>query len=88
MKKIKYLFGLSLIAILSFTSCDAAKLLLGEPSETEVIYALQQLLDSSALNTIATIANLSNNGVEGLLPEELQPVLGVLKNNRCNQKRR
>jgi len=79
MKKIKHLFTLCLIATLGFTSCDAAKLLLGEPSETEVLYALTKLLDSSALNAISTVSNLSNNGIESLLPEELRPVLGVLK---------
>jgi len=79
MKKLRHFFAITLVAFLGFTSCDAAKLLFGEPSETEVIYALQKLLDSSALRAIATISDLNNNGVESLLPEELQPVLGVLK---------
>lgn len=79
MNKIKQFIGISLVALLGFTSCDAAKLLLGEPSESEVIYALQKLLDSSALRAVSTLTDVSNNGVEALLPEELQPVLGVLK---------
>jgi len=75
----KKLILLALISCTTFYSCNTAKVLLGEPSEAEVIQALQKTLDSSALKALVTLQKLNSQGAEGILPQELQPVLATLK---------
>ncbi len=69
------LFG----STLSLNSCKPSKVIFGEPSNDEISYALRKVLNSSTLKMINGLSTLSTQGVEGLLPEEFQDVLGVLK---------
>lgn len=75
----KKLVLLLVISVFGFTSCGSLGSLFDEPSEAEVLYALRQLLDSSALDAIATLRDLNQQGIGGLLPEEIQPVFETLK---------
>ncbi|MBX2845193.1 MAG: DUF4197 domain-containing protein [Saprospiraceae bacterium] len=75
----KKMIFIGMMLCMSFYSCNTAKVLLGEPSEAEVLQALTKVLDSSALKALVTLNKLNKQGAEGLLPEELQPVLATLK---------
>ena len=75
----KKLFSVLLISVFSFVSCDTAGILFDEPSPSEIQYALQKLLDSSAIDALATLRDINQQGFGGLLPEELQPVLSTLQ---------
>ena len=73
----------SLIAIaaaLALSACATLQKLLMEPTALETITALREVLNSSAFRTITKLAKIQTDGVESLLPEELQPVLTTLKN--------
>jgi hypothetical protein len=73
----------SLIAIaaaLALSACATLQKLLMEPTALETITALREVLNSSAFRTINKLAKIQRDGVESLLPEELQPVLTTLKN--------
>ncbi len=64
---------------LGLQSCGTSSLMFGEPSSQEVIYTLQKLLNSSTLRTLSKLQNMDDGGLISLLPEEIQPVLGILK---------
>lgn len=53
--------------------------MVAEPTSLETISALHEVLNSSAFRTINTLRNLDKNGVESVLPKEIQPVLANLK---------
>lgn len=75
----KRFFSILMISVFSFTSCDTAGILFGEPSAAEVQYALQKLLNSSALDALVKLKAINDEGFGGVLPEELQPVLSTLR---------
>ena len=60
-------------------SCGTMKQLGLAPTSFETITAVREVLNGSAFKAIATLQKLNQNGVTGLLPKELQPVLGTLK---------
>ena len=62
------------------SSCKVLEELALAPSEFETISALKEVLNSSAFRSIATLKKLNDSGVEGLLPQELQPVFATLRN--------
>ena len=70
---------ISLAFVFMLTSCATLQNLLMEPSSLETITALREVLNGSAFRTINKLAQVHQNGVESLLPEELQPVLTTLK---------
>ena len=70
---------ISLVLVFTLTSCATLQNLLMEPSSLETITALREVLNSSAFRTINKLAQVQQDGVESLLPEELQPVLTTLK---------
>lgn len=74
----KYLLSFTLIAMLG-TSCSVLSELNLQPSMFETISALKKILNSSTFKAIKTIKDLNDSGVEGLLPEEMAPVLKTLK---------
>lgn len=75
----KRFFAILMVSLFSFSSCDTAGILFGEPTAAEVQYALQKLLNSSALDALVKLKAINEEGFGGVLPEELQPVLATLK---------
>lgn len=75
----KRILTICLVSLLAFTSCDVVKSIYSEPSESDVLYALTKLMDSSALKAITKMKAVNDKGIGGLLPEELQPVLAGLQ---------
>lgn len=74
----KKLFVAGLVSLMMFTSCDVLNQLNLQPSNMEIISALRQVLNSSTFKTISKLKKVNDQGVAGLLPEELKPVLGTL----------
>jgi hypothetical protein len=71
----------SLFIVLTFlSSCKVLEDLAMQPSTFETVSALKEVLNSSAFRSIATLKKMNDGGVETLLPDQLQPVLGTLKN--------
>ena len=73
---------LSLFVVISYcllSSCSTTQQLVYSPSNAENINAVKALLSGSTTRTLATIQNSSNEGMAGLLPDELKPVLSTLK---------
>ena len=62
------------------SSCKVLEQLALAPTELETITALKEVLNSSAFRSIATLKKINDGGVDALLPEEIQPVLGALRN--------
>lgn len=61
------------------TSCKTLSALGIEPSAIETAMALKEVLNSSTFRAIKTLKNLNDDGVDGILPEQLKPVLGALR---------
>jgi hypothetical protein len=76
----KKLFLSFLVIITMTSSCKVLEELALAPSELETISALKEVLNSSAFRSIATLKKMNDGGVEALLPEEMQPVFGTLRN--------
>lgn len=74
----KYLQILSLSAILMLTSCNQVMNFI-TPTNLENITALREVLNHSAFKAASKLAQLKTQGVEGMLPPEMQPVLRTLK---------
>jgi len=69
-----------LFAFLFFLpSCGTMKQLGLAPTSFETISAVREVLNGSAFKAIRTLQKLNKSGVAGLLPEQLQPVLGTMK---------
>ena len=51
-----------------------------QPSTFETVSALKEVLNSSAFRSISTLKKMNDGGIEALLPKEIQPVLGTLRN--------
>lgn len=62
-----------------FQSCDTLTNLALSPTALETSAALKKILNSSAFKAITTLRNVNNDGVESVLPAEVQPVLAALK---------
>jgi hypothetical protein len=78
MRKSKILIlALSFSFILS--SCSALGNLGLKPSMLETISAVKDLMNSSVFKALLKLQNLNANGVESVLPKEIQPVLATLK---------
>ncbi len=75
----KLIICLITMATLS-SSCKVLEELALAPTNLETVTALKEVLNSSAFRSIATLKKLNDSGVEGLLPKELQPVFGTLRN--------
>lgn len=75
----KKIFAGLLLSILFMPSCTTLQSLIAEPSSLETISALREVLNSSTFKAINTLAKLNKNGVEDVLPPEVQPVLSTLK---------
>lgn len=72
---------LSFLVIITMTSsCKVLEQLALAPTELETISALKEVLNSSAFRSISTLKKMNDGGVEALLPQELQPVFGTLRN--------
>ena len=71
------LFGA--VAILSLASCSTLQSLILAPTNIETVTALREVLNSSSFRAIAKLALLKQNGFEEILPEEVEPVVGVLR---------
>lgn len=77
MKKILIPF-ITLSLLLS--SCSTLNNLGIAPTNLETIQAVKEIMNSSAFRAIDALQKMNAaGGVEGLLPKELQPVLGTLK---------
>lgn len=74
----KYVYSFSLVIILLLTSCNQLVNFV-KPTNLENISALKEILNHSAFKAAKKLAQLKTKGVEGMLPKELQPVLGTLK---------
>ena len=76
MQKIKILSVLSLCLLVS---CSTLQQLAYVPSRLENIQAVKELLNGSAFRALAIVANSANQGIEGLLPKEVRPVISTLR---------
>lgn len=72
------LLSILLISALTLTSCSSLNQLI-TPTNLETITALREVLNSSTFKAIKTLAKMETQGVESVLPKELQPVLSTLK---------
>lgn len=61
------------------SSCKSSQGVASAPSEKETINAVKEVLNGSAFKAIDGLGRLANGGLEGLLPEEVRPVLATLK---------
>ncbi len=68
-----------LLTCLLLSSCATLNQLGIKPSTFETVAALRNVLNSSTFRTISKLKNLNDHGVEGVLPDQLQPVLQTLK---------
>ena len=75
----KRLLTLSIAVTLVLSSCATLKQLGIQPTALETITALRNILNSSTFKTIAKLKKLNDDGVEGILPQELKTVLGTLE---------
>ena len=75
----KRLGTLLLLFVFWLPSCSTLQSLVAEPSTFETISALREVLNSSSFRAINALSKVNQNGVESLLPAELQPVLSTLK---------
>jgi hypothetical protein len=67
------------VIIITLSSCDVLNQINLRPSNLEVINALKEILNDSAFKSINTVRRLYNQGAEALLPEEIRPVVNVLR---------
>lgn len=74
----KYFYTLGITALLFFSSCTQLTNFI-KPTNLETISALREILNHSAFKAAKSLAKLKTQGVEGVLPAELQPVLSTLK---------
>ena len=65
--------------IIAIASCSSLKKLGIEPTLLETTTALKEVLNSSAFRAVKTLRKIDENGVDGLLPPEIMPVLQSLK---------
>lgn len=71
---------LILLAIATLGSSCATLGALGlKPTNLETVMALKNILNSSTFRALKSLKTLNDDGVTGLLPAELQPVLGTMK---------
>lgn len=71
---------LILLAIATLGSSCATLGGLGlKPTNLETVMALKNILNSSTFRALKSLKTLNDDGVTGLLPAELQPVLGTMK---------
>jgi hypothetical protein len=75
----KYLLLIIVAPFLIMTSCATLGQMALKPSTLETITAIKDILNSSTFKAITKLQKLSNNGVEGILPQELKPALATLK---------
>ncbi len=74
----KYLLLFVAITVLG-TSCATLGALGLKPTTLETVLALRNILDSSTFKALKTLKSLNDNGVTGILPAELKPVLNTMK---------
>jgi len=74
----KYLLLLVAVSTLG-TSCATLGALGIKPSTLETVMALKNILNSSTFRALKTLKTLTDEGALGLVPDEIQPVLGAMK---------
>jgi len=71
---------LLLVAVSTLASSCATLGALGiKPTSLETVMALKNILNSSTFRALKTLKTLNDEGAVGMLPDELQPVLGAMK---------
>ncbi len=79
MRNFRTLFlGILTLSIIT-SSCSTLGQMALKPSTWETISAVKDLLNSSTFKALSKLQKLSTNGIEGVLPKEIQPVLATLK---------
>jgi len=74
----RFLLAFVAISVLG-TSCATLGALGIKPSNLETISALKSILNSSTFKALKTLQSLNNDGIAGLLPDEVKPVLATMK---------
>lgn len=72
-------YGILFTMVFFMTSCSTLQNFISEPSQLETITAVKEVLNSSAFRTVEQLSRISKDGVEGVLPSELQSVLKTLR---------
>jgi hypothetical protein len=67
------------ILMISFLSCSTLAKLGLQPSALETIMAVKEVMNSSTFKALRKLEKLNSDGVNAVLPAELQPALGALK---------
>ena len=75
----KYFYLSSLISLFILSSCSTLQNFAYIPSEFEKITAVKEVMNSSAFKALQKISAVSSDGLEALLPEEIQPVIKTLR---------
>jgi hypothetical protein len=78
MKLIRRFLTIGMI-IVGTCSCSTLQNFIAAPTNLETITALKEILNSSALRTLTSLATASDSGLIGLLPEEVRPVVATLR---------
>ena len=74
----KFLMPIAL-TIFILPSCATLQNFLSAPTDLENITAIREVLNSSAFRALTVLAKTTDHGIEGLLPDEVKPVLSTLK---------
>lgn len=69
---------LLLTTSLFLASCSTLQNFIAEPTSLETVTALREVLNSSSFRAIKTLKQINDNGLIGVLPKELEPVMGAL----------
>ena len=72
------ILALLLISVIG-SSCATLGNLGLKPSHLETISALKNILNSSTFKALKTLKSLNDQGIVGLLPDELKPVMNTMK---------
>lgn len=75
----KKLIVLAFVASFGLASCSTLQSILAEPTNLETVTALREVLNSSAFRAISSLKKLNDGNIEGVLPNEIKPVLATLK---------
>jgi hypothetical protein len=68
-----------LIAVFLLTSCSTLNKLGLQPSALETIMAVKEVMNSSTFKALRKLEKLNSEGVNAVIPADLQPALGALK---------
>jgi len=68
-----------LITCMLMGSCTTLQNLVTAPSGLETLTAVKEVLNSSAFKSLDKLAAVSNEGLIGVLPDEVKPIVNTLK---------